>query len=515
MRARVVVTLVVAGALALGTVSAGAHPGGLVTGSDPAGDVTAPGLTPAERDAIDIVSITAIGKEGLGVLVTVTFKGNFAGLIGRGNLKNAAALVVLRGASANASSGVVSLGAGPLGTVLRRTRSAQVGAVRQGRQVMFFVAGPGYSSVASVTAEVLVNPPALGYRTTAGVTGEPPRHIPDDVWALVLNQPPSDMSPMIGDAKSTFLSSIQTKTMLGSITGAITFFDRLERTIGADPVLINESNSLGDLSILLRYALLTDRDNGNMLSAGLRLDLGGLVVDAKNTGPQPLDALRIGLLGGIHHTGARLISGSGTCGPGTGPSDVLCVLAKPLVPGGTATVLISTDKTYDVSKGVDLFGRIPGQSAFAGPFASNVAPTACACADIVVNAGVAHGNVENPRGPVHLSLIMNWTMACSGGSGACAGRITVVPPGDLQVTSPPGATAACAGKPGCPETSKGRFVVRMVSAADLHKENHDVAIPVKIFCKSGASFVQVRTGQLVLHFGAHALLDARHSDLRV
>ena len=41
--------------------------------------------------------------------------------------------------------------------------------------------------------------------------------------------------------------------------------------------------------------------------------------------------------------------------------------------------------------------------------------------DITVNAGVAHGNVENPRGPVHLSLIMNWTMTCSGGSGSTGG----------------------------------------------------------------------------------------------
>ncbi len=106
-------------------------------------------------------------------------------------------------------------------------------------------------------------------------------------------------------------------------------------------------------------------------------------------------------------------------------------------------------------------------------------------------------------------------MSCAGSSGACEGRVTVVPPGDLKVATPPGATAACTGKPNCPDTSKGRFVVRMTSADDLHKANQNVAIPVKIFCKSGASFVQVRTGQLVLHFGAHALLDARHSDLRV
>ena len=76
--------------------------------------------------------------------------------------------------------------------------------------------------------------------------------------------------------------------------------------------------------------------------------------------------------------------------------------------------------------------------------------------DAGAQVGIAHGNVVNPRGPVHLSLIMNWTMSCSGGSGACAGQITVVPSGDLKVTSPPGATAACAASRASGSSSRPR-----------------------------------------------------------
>ena len=103
--------LAITGIFVLGAASASGHsgrPAGSVTGSDLAGDVTTQGLTAAERDAIDIVSIKAIGKEGLGVVVTVTFKGNFTGLIGRGHLKDAAAALVLRGKAEGSWAGVVT-----------------------------------------------------------------------------------------------------------------------------------------------------------------------------------------------------------------------------------------------------------------------------------------------------------------------------------------------------------------------------------------------------------------------
>src|SRR5262245_36950088 len=115
-------------ALTLGAASANGRPdrpAGDVSGRDAAGDVQAAGLTAAEQAAIDVVSVRATGKEGLGVLVTATFRGNFTALVGRGNLKSAAAVLVLKGKDGG-SAGIVSFGAGPKGTVLRRSRSTQV-----------------------------------------------------------------------------------------------------------------------------------------------------------------------------------------------------------------------------------------------------------------------------------------------------------------------------------------------------------------------------------------------------
>lgn len=62
---------------------------------DPAGDVTAKGLTARERAAIDIVRVEAFG-DAFATVVTVTFAGNFEGAFGRGRLASAFAGVVLR-----------------------------------------------------------------------------------------------------------------------------------------------------------------------------------------------------------------------------------------------------------------------------------------------------------------------------------------------------------------------------------------------------------------------------------
>jgi hypothetical protein len=507
--------LVITGIFVLGAVSASGHsgrPAGSVTGSDPAGDVTAPGLTPAERAAIDLVSVRATGREGLGVVVTATFKGNFTGLIGSGHLKDAAAVLVLKGKTAGSSAGVVSLGAGGEGTVLRHTRSTKVGAVRNGRQVTFFVAGPGYGSVASVGVEVLVNPPALGVRTTAGRALDAPPHIADGNWGKVLEQKPDDAGAVIDDAP-LILTTSELRDLLASVGKAMTRVQITEFSVGPSPVLLAQYDSLYAFSLDVRRLLA--QGGPSPLSGTVTNEPDGIVVLTRNTGQGLYDAIRIGLGAGVHHTGARLLGAlAGRCGPGIGPSDVLCTFNSPLGPGASASVKITTDQPYPPESPVDLFARPAGEAVFAGPFVVGGPAAACECLDLSAHVGIAHGNVVNPRGPVHLSLIMNWTMSCSGGSGACAGQITVVPSGDLKVTSPAGATAACAGKAGCPDTSTGRFVVRMTSAQDLHKENHNVPIAVKIFCKSGATLVHVRTAELLLHFGAHGLLDAKHSDLK-
>ena len=157
-----------------------------MTGRDAAGDVKVKGLTKAERDAIDIVSVRAIGQADLGVLVTATFRGNFEKAVGRGHLKTAlAALVLIPKSGAGAPAGVVTQGAGPVGKILRRTRSAAVGAVRHGKSVTFFVAGPGYENVASVEVRTLAKAPAPG-RTLAQ---DKPPTVSDRYWREILVSP--------------------------------------------------------------------------------------------------------------------------------------------------------------------------------------------------------------------------------------------------------------------------------------------------------------------------------------
>src|SRR5581483_4201710 len=59
-----VIGLSVALAVAVGPAAPGpARNGGLITQTDPSGDVAAAGLSKAERDAVDIASVRAVGSE--------------------------------------------------------------------------------------------------------------------------------------------------------------------------------------------------------------------------------------------------------------------------------------------------------------------------------------------------------------------------------------------------------------------------------------------------------------------
>jgi hypothetical protein len=405
VRARVAASLLVAGALSFGAASASGHPdrrSGDVSGRDAAGDVDAAGLTAAERAAIDIVSVRSTGREGLGVLVTATFRGNFAALFGRGHLKNAAAALVLKGKDGG-SAGVVSFGPGPEGTIARRSRSTEVAAVRHGRQLTFLIAGPGWGNVASARVEVILDPPPLGAGAPAGRAIWAPSHIADQAWLKFLEKVAADRV-IFGDASPLSLTPRGLRALLARIDEQALALEELELEYGSDAEL--------------RYEL------------------------------DSLSALRF--------------------------QTVLTMAAR-------------------------------GSAAPAGP---------CECADIGVIARFAHGHVTNPRGPVHLKLFMNWTMTCTTGSGACSGQITVLPSGDLKIVGPPGGSATCTGKAGCPQQSKGRFTVSMISDKDLHDVPRNVPITVKIYCRSGKSLVAVRTTRMLLHFDANGFVEAAKSDLK-
>jgi hypothetical protein len=151
---------------------------GDVRGSDPAGDVRAPGLTAAERAALDIRSVRVVGAEGLGAFVTVTFAGNIEQLLGTGHLRQAVAGIVLRPASTRSTpAGLLERGAElvPLSVrvsakkvvqartttaeTYRKTRSTSVGVVRHRNQLFFFIVGSGFSSVAAIDVRTFASLP--------------------------------------------------------------------------------------------------------------------------------------------------------------------------------------------------------------------------------------------------------------------------------------------------------------------------------------------------------------------
>jgi hypothetical protein len=108
-------------------------------------------LTRAERAALDIASVKVIGKEGLGVLVEVTFRGNVERRLGRGHLDKAAVAMILRPNSRQSRATVLaSRGAGLDQRLLRRSRSTKVGAIRDGRKLTFVIRGSGLSGVDAV-----------------------------------------------------------------------------------------------------------------------------------------------------------------------------------------------------------------------------------------------------------------------------------------------------------------------------------------------------------------------------
>jgi hypothetical protein len=201
-RLRLAFFLAIVGASVLCTVALA----GDVTGADSSGDVKAPGLTAAERAAIDVVRVQAVGQANFGVVVTATFRGNFEGLVGHGHLKTAAAaLVLVPKPGAGAPAGVITQGTGD-GTVLRQTRSTNVGAVRDGKTVTFYVVGGGYENVAGVEVRTLAKVPPAG-RALA----EDPPVASSTEWSALLHSPAdrAAVAAQVGDLTCPQLDALR------------------------------------------------------------------------------------------------------------------------------------------------------------------------------------------------------------------------------------------------------------------------------------------------------------------
>ena len=117
-------------------------------------------LTRKERRALDVQSVQVTGRNNLGVLVDVRFKGNVERLLGRGHLKRAAIAMILEPKSQRVNSSViVTQGPARSQRVRKRTQSDQAGAIRTGRSVKFFIRGPGFGGVKAVKIRALPRAP--------------------------------------------------------------------------------------------------------------------------------------------------------------------------------------------------------------------------------------------------------------------------------------------------------------------------------------------------------------------
>jgi hypothetical protein len=149
----------VATVLGLAAASASGHgtrpvrAAGDITKSDKAGDVKkakTAGLTAAQRAALDIASVHVIGDSRLGLLVDVRLRGNYAGLVGKGKLKNAGLALVVR-ADGRARDVMFNFGPGKVGETLYDTNATAFGVSRSMRDVTFFLRGSGFASVDSIS----------------------------------------------------------------------------------------------------------------------------------------------------------------------------------------------------------------------------------------------------------------------------------------------------------------------------------------------------------------------------
>lgn len=173
-------------------------------------------LTAAERRAVSIVSVSAVGDESLGLIVTVSFHGNIERYLGQGHLRGGLLALTLTpefggqspvglvddgGGFASASFPIlaghgkrVSIKAGAvqvfgLERLLRRLTPGQVNVFRTGNHVVFYLGGLGLSKPVSIKAKIFSRSPTGPASSTAGV-----RTLTASVWHKVVQTRPTSVA---------------------------------------------------------------------------------------------------------------------------------------------------------------------------------------------------------------------------------------------------------------------------------------------------------------------------------
>jgi hypothetical protein len=155
---------------------------GLLAGGAPSAPTKTPKLTAAEKAALTVKTASAVGVDGLGLVVTVTFRGNIERAIGRGNLEHAlVAMLLTPKGSSRPTEGLVTQGAGAVGTTLQRTRAKRVGVVRNGPVLTFFISGQT-ATVGSITVKSFATSPTSSFRARRITTAAGTPAIPPGTW---------------------------------------------------------------------------------------------------------------------------------------------------------------------------------------------------------------------------------------------------------------------------------------------------------------------------------------------
>jgi len=240
--------------------------------------------TPAESRALSVASLSAVGDESLGLLVTVSFKGDIERYLGRGNLTGGLLALMLSGQSGSASpTGLVADSGGfaatpfPVATrrgprmtvahrvvkafspdrTLRMLTPGQVNVFRTGNQVIFYLGGLGLTQPVDVKLKMFSRNPTTAKHTV------PVRTLTASVWRKLARTNPTGVATVaVNPAPQLTVAQLQTlRAELASLLthGLKPELRQQQRAQDTLKTQIAHYATTGDLLQVSRALLVSDR----------------------------------------------------------------------------------------------------------------------------------------------------------------------------------------------------------------------------------------------------------------
>ncbi len=219
-------------------------------------------LTASEARAVRIASVSAVGDDSLGLIVSVRFQGDVARYLGQGNLgQGMLALVLAPGSGSQPPNGVVDEGGGftqlPVPVLVRRGRRitvkhsvvdafapervlripapGQQTVFRDGNQVIFYLPGVGLAQPTDVKVKIFAKNPAASGRTG-------PQPVTASGWRKILQTRPTAVA--LTSVTPTQLTVAQLDTVQSQLDGVL--------AAGFEPQLAGEQRAQSALKKAIR-----------------------------------------------------------------------------------------------------------------------------------------------------------------------------------------------------------------------------------------------------------------------